>query len=72
MNGHTAQLTLVLGTTSPQSTPSATGTTLSANNFRFLLPIPDTELKSNKSITQNPGILNYAFRIKNLTRSYNN
>jgi starch-binding outer membrane protein, SusD/RagB family len=35
--------------------PSATGTTLSAGNFRFLLPIPQPEMLANKSMTQNPG-----------------
>ncbi len=34
---------------------SATGTTLPAGNFRFVLPIPDTELKANKLMTQNQG-----------------
>ena len=35
--------------------PSATGTTLPAGNFRFLLPIPQREMQANPSMTQNPG-----------------
>ncbi|HEU5290614.1 MAG TPA: RagB/SusD family nutrient uptake outer membrane protein [Cyclobacteriaceae bacterium] len=35
--------------------PSADGTTLPANDFRFALPIPDPEMKANKLIQQNPG-----------------
>lgn len=35
--------------------PSPTGTTLAAGNFRFTLPIPDTELKANKLMKQNSG-----------------
>lgn len=35
--------------------PSADGTTLPANDFRFALPIPDPEMKANKAMEQNPG-----------------
>lgn len=35
--------------------PSATGATLPANNFRFVLPIPQREMLANLSMTQNPG-----------------
>lgn len=35
--------------------PTAAAATLSANNFRFILPIPDAEIKANPLITQNPG-----------------
>lgn len=35
--------------------PTASATTLSAGNFRFLLPIPDAEMKANKLMVQNPG-----------------
>jgi starch-binding outer membrane protein, SusD/RagB family len=38
--------------------PTAAATTLPANNFRFLLPIPDAEMKANKLMTQNPGYSN--------------
>ena len=34
--------------------PSAAGTTLPADNFRFLLPIPLPEITANPIITQNP------------------
>ena len=35
--------------------PSPAGTTLSADNFRFLLPIPLPEITSNPAMEQNPG-----------------
>lgn len=35
--------------------PSAIGTTLPANNFRFVLPIPNTEMQANKLMEQNDG-----------------
>ena len=38
--------------------PSANGTTLSAGNFRFLLPIPNTEIQANPLMLQNPGYTN--------------
>jgi hypothetical protein len=38
--------------------PSPVGTTLPAGNFRFLLPIPNTEILANSLIKQNPGYTN--------------
>ena len=35
--------------------PSVNGTTLPSGDYRFTLPIPDTELKANRSMKQNPG-----------------
>jgi hypothetical protein len=35
--------------------PSPSGATLSANNFRFLLPIPKPEMQANNLMEQNPG-----------------
>jgi hypothetical protein len=35
--------------------PTSTGTTLPANDYRFLLPIPLPEIQSNAAIQQNPG-----------------
>jgi starch-binding outer membrane protein, SusD/RagB family len=39
----------------PAEAPTAAGTTLPANDYRFLLPIPFTELQANSAMTQNPG-----------------
>lgn len=39
----------------PAEAPSALGTTLPANNFRFVLPIPNTEIQANKLMKQNNG-----------------
>ena len=38
-----------------QDAPSAAGTTLPANNFRFVLPIPLPEITANPITQQNPG-----------------
>jgi hypothetical protein len=35
--------------------PSATGATLSAGHFRFILPIPNAEMQANKLMVQNAG-----------------
>jgi hypothetical protein len=35
--------------------PTPAGTTLPAGNFRFVLPIPDAEMKANSLMVQNPG-----------------
>lgn len=35
--------------------PNAAAQTLAAGNYRFLLPIPDPEIKANPQIQQNPG-----------------
>ncbi len=35
--------------------PSSEGTTLPANNFRFVLPIPQVEMLANTQMVQNPG-----------------
>ncbi len=35
--------------------PSAQGTTLAANDFRFVLPIPLSEITANPILQQNPG-----------------
>jgi hypothetical protein len=35
--------------------PNATAATLSAGNFRFLLPIPQREIEANPQLQQNPG-----------------
>jgi starch-binding outer membrane protein, SusD/RagB family len=35
--------------------PTTTGTTLPADDYRFALPIPLTEMQANKLMTQNPG-----------------
>lgn len=42
----------------PADAPSPTGSTLSAGNFRFRLPIPNTERLANPDIQQNPGYTN--------------
>jgi starch-binding outer membrane protein, SusD/RagB family len=39
----------------PIDAPSAAGTTLAANDFRFLLPIPLPEVTANPILVQNPG-----------------
>lgn len=39
----------------PAEAPSANGTTLPANNFRFVLPIPDAERQANNLMEQNTG-----------------
>lgn len=39
----------------PSEAPTVTGTTLPANNFRFTLPIPLTEIQANSLIQQNAG-----------------
>jgi hypothetical protein len=39
----------------PGEAPSALGTTLPANNFRFVLPIPGLEMQTNPLMVQNPG-----------------
>jgi starch-binding outer membrane protein, SusD/RagB family len=38
--------------------PTTSAVTLPANNFRFLLPIPNTEILANRLIQQNPGYTN--------------
>lgn len=38
--------------------PNALATTLSAGNFRFLLPIPNSEIQANSLMVQNPGYTN--------------
>jgi len=38
--------------------PSATGTTLPAGNFRFVLPIPNVEIQANPLMEQNTGYTN--------------
>jgi len=35
--------------------PTTTGATLSAGNFRFVIPIPEIEMQANKLMVQNPG-----------------
>ena len=42
----------------PADAPSPIGTTLPAGNFRFLLPIPNTEIQANALMKQNPGYSN--------------
>jgi starch-binding outer membrane protein, SusD/RagB family len=39
----------------PIDAPSVAGTTLAANNFRFVLPIPLPEITTNPAMAQNPG-----------------
>jgi len=42
----------------PADAPSPIGTSLPAGNFRFLLPIPNTEIQANALMKQNPGYSN--------------
>lgn len=35
--------------------PTSTGATLPANNFRFVIPIPEIEMQANNLMVQNPG-----------------
>jgi hypothetical protein len=35
--------------------PNAASVTLPGGNFRFVLPIPDAEMKANPLLEQNPG-----------------
>ncbi|WP_132050979.1 RagB/SusD family nutrient uptake outer membrane protein [Pseudocnuella soli] len=42
-------------TRSSEDAPNANATTLPAGNFRFVLPIPQTEMNANKAMTQNAG-----------------
>jgi hypothetical protein len=35
--------------------PTTTGATLPANNFRFVIPIPEIEMQANSLMIQNPG-----------------
>lgn len=39
----------------PADAPTVTGQTLPANDYRFVLPIPQTELNANPLMQQNPG-----------------
>jgi hypothetical protein len=39
----------------PADAPTTNATTLPAGNFRFLLPIPNSEIQANPLMTQNPG-----------------
>lgn len=42
----------------PAEAPSTAAVTLAADNFRFLLPIPNVEMQANKLMEQNPGYAN--------------
>jgi len=39
----------------PTDAPTTNAAILPAGDYRFLLPIPDTEMKANSLMVQNPG-----------------